>query len=287
MSDFVIETQGLTKVFTDFWGRRKHTAVKSLDLQIERGEVFGFLGPNGSGKTTTMKMLLGLLYPTSGTARVLGKDPAHIGTKERIGFLPEESYLYRFLTAVETLEFYGKLFGIPRADRKRRAQELLEIVGLKDAMHRPVREYSKGMARRVGIAQALINDPEVVFLDEPTSGLDPLVSRRMKDLILDLKRQGKTVFMSSHLLADIEDVCDRVGIMHLGELRANGPLRDMIRIQDKTCLVVHGLAPNRRLEIAQAIEAADGLLEDITDQKRSLEDLFLGVIGQDKEDGRR
>jgi ABC-2 type transport system ATP-binding protein len=285
VSDSVVETQGLTKHFTNFWGRHKHTAVRDLNLNIERGEVFGFLGPNGSGKTTTMKMLLGLLYPSSGVARVLGKDPTHIGTKERIGFLPEESYLYRFLSAVETLEFYGKLFGISRADRKRRAQELLELVGLKDAMHRPVREYSKGMARRVGIAQALINDPEVVFLDEPTSGLDPLVSRQVKDLILDLKQRGKTVFMSSHLLADIEDVCDRVGIMHLGTLRACGPLRDMIRIPDKTCLVVHGLAANRRLEVAQAIEGADALLEDIADQKRSLEDLFLSVIAQKPEDG--
>ena len=179
MPEAVIETENLTKIFTDFWGRKKHKAVDSLNLKIERGEVFGFLGPNGSGKTTTMKMLLGLLYPTSGSARVLGQDPSHIATKERIGFLPEESYLYRFLNAVETLDFYGKLFGMARDVRRKKAEELLDLVGLKDAKLRPVREYSKGMARRVGLAQALINDPEVIFLDEPTSGLDPIVSRQV------------------------------------------------------------------------------------------------------------
>ncbi len=284
MADAVIETQNLTKVFTGFWGRRKHKAVDCLNLRVERGEVFGFLGPNGSGKTTTMKMLLGLLYPTSGTATVLGKDPSHIGTKERIGFLPEESYLYRFLTAVETLDFYGKLFGMPRSVRRERAEKLLDQVGLKDAKHRPVREYSKGMARRVGLAQALINDPEVIFLDEPTSGLDPIVSRQVKDLILELKTQGKTVFMSSHLLADIEDVCDRVGIMYQGQLRAMGSLKDMIRIPDKTQFLVHGLETDKRLEVSQAIEAAGGLLEDITEPRRSLEDLFLSIIGKRKEE---
>jgi ABC-2 type transport system ATP-binding protein len=282
--DPVVEAVNLTKIFTDFWGRKKHTAVDGLNLSIERGEVFGFLGPNGSGKTTTMKMLLGLLYPTSGEARVLGKDPSHTATKERIGFLPEESYLYRFLSAVETLDFYGKLFGMPRRQRRKKAEELLDMVGLKDAKRRPIREYSKGMARRVGIAQALINDPEVVFFDEPTSGLDPIVSRQVKDLILDLKRQGKTVFMSSHLLADIEEVCDRVGILHLGVLRALGPLGAMIRIPGKVQFVVQGLEENRRLEVAQSIEAAGGLLEDITEPKRSLEDLFLEIIGKRKEE---
>ncbi|MCE9582676.1 MAG: ABC transporter ATP-binding protein [Planctomycetes bacterium] len=284
MSDAVIETQNLTKIFTDFWGRKKTKAVDALNLRVERGEVFGFLGPNGSGKTTTMKMLLGLLYPTSGSAFVLGKDPTHIATKERIGFLPEESYLYRFLNATETLDFYGKLFGMPRSQRLKRANELLDQVGLKEAKHRPVREYSKGMARRVGLAQALINDPEVIFLDEPTSGLDPIVSRQVKDIILELKSQGKTVFMSSHLLADIEDVCDRVGIMYQGTLRAIGPLKEMIRIPDKTQFLVHGLETERRLEVAQAIESAGGLLEDITEPKRSLEELFLSIIGKRKEE---
>jgi ABC-2 type transport system ATP-binding protein len=284
VAEAVIETEGLTKTFADFWGRKKHTAVSGLNLSVEKGEVFGFLGPNGSGKTTTMKMLMGLLFPTSGSAKVLGRDPSHIATKERIGFLPEESYLYRFLNASETLDFYGKLFGMPRDLRRRRADELLEAVGLREAKHRPVKEYSKGMARRVGLAQALINDPEVIFLDEPTSGLDPIVARQMKDLILDLKMKGKTVFMSSHLLADIEDVCDRVGIMHQGELKACGKLREMMVVPEKTRITVSYLPMTKRIELAQAVENAGAVLEDMGEVTCSLEELFLRVIGGQQKD---
>ena len=213
----VIETEKLTKVYRTSFSKYQVKALDSLSIKVNRGEIFGFLGPNGSGKTTTMKILLGLLTPTSGDAWVLGRQSTDVAVKDRIGFLPEESYLYRFLSSEETLDFYGRIFKIPRKERQKRINELIELVGLSHARKRQVREYSKGMARRLGFTQALINDPEVIFLDEPTSGLDPLVARQVKDIILDLKKQGKTIFMSSHLLADVENICDRIAILHLGK----------------------------------------------------------------------
>ena len=182
----VIEIRNLSKVYRDFWGRKKVQAVKSLSLDVKPGEVFGLLGPNGSGKTTTIKMLLGLLFPTSGSISILGKKASDVSKNERIGYLPEESYLYRFLNADETLDFYGRLFDIPAKERIERADRLIKMVGLENARRRQLKEYSKGMTRRIGLAQALINDPELVLLDEPTSGLDPIGTREMKDLILKL-----------------------------------------------------------------------------------------------------
>ncbi len=211
-----IKTKSLTKVYTDFWGRPRVRALHNLDLEIEKGEIFGLLGPNGSGKTTTLKLLLGLLFPTSGQAWVLGEPAGNVRTYQRIGFLPEESYFYRFLNAEETLDFYGQLFQIPKKERKKKMNELIDLVGLREARKRRIGEYSKGMARRIGLAQALINDPEVIFLDEPTSGLDPIGSREIKDLILELGRRGKTVLLCSHLLADVEDVSDKIAILHRG-----------------------------------------------------------------------
>jgi len=205
-SEVVIETRNLSKVYRDFWGRSKKVALRPLDLEIRRGEIFGLLGPNGSGKTTTLKLLLGLIFPTSGEAFVFGKPATDVSKNGRIGYLPEESYLYKFLDAEETLDFYGRLFGLPPEERARRAAALIEMVGLTHDRTRQLREYSKGMTRRIGVAQALINDPELVLLDEPTSGLDPIGTREMKDLIIDLKKRGKTVIMCSHLLADVEDV---------------------------------------------------------------------------------
>src|SRR3954471_24740226 len=191
--DVVIETRSLTKVYRDFWGRQKVRALNALDLEIRRGEIFGLLGPNGSGKSTTVKLLLGLLFPTGGQALVFGKDATEVSKNERIGYLPEESYLYRFLNADETLDFYGRLFDMPAEVRQQRTEELIQMVGLNHARRRQLREYSKGMTRRIGLAQALINDPELILLDEPTSGLDPIGTREMKDLILKLRDQGKTV----------------------------------------------------------------------------------------------
>src|SRR3990172_1323564 len=188
----VIETRALSKVYRDFWGRQKVRALKALDLEIRQGEIFGLLGPNGSGKTTTIKLLLGLLFPTSGQALVFGRDATDVAKNERLGYLPEESYLYRFLNAEETLDFYGRLFSMSSATRKRRIDELINMVGLGWAKRRQLKEYSKGMTRRIGLAQALINDPELLLLDEPTSGLDPLGTREMKDLIIDLPKRRKT-----------------------------------------------------------------------------------------------
>src|SRR5205809_320470 len=220
--EVIVETRKLTKVYRDFWGRRKKTALRALNLQIKRGEIFGLLGPNGSGKTTTIKLLLGLLFPTEGDALVFGEAAINVRKNERIGYLPEESYLYRFLNAEETLDFYGRLFDMRPALRRKKAAELIEMVGLSADKKRILKEYSKGMRQRIGLAQALINDPELILLDEPTSGLDPLGTRWMKDLIIGLREKGKTVLLCSHRLDDVQDVCDRIAILHEGELQELG-----------------------------------------------------------------
>lgn len=228
-NDSVIQIRNLSKVYRDFWGRAKVQALKSLSLDVHKGEVFGLLGPNGSGKTTTLKLLLGLLFPTEGDITVLGKQASNVDKNEKIGYLPEESYLYRFLNAEETLDFYGRLFKMSGRERRKRASELIEMVGLKHARRRQLKEYSKGMTRRIGLAQALINNPDLVMLDEPTSGLDPIGTREMKDLILKLKSEGKTVVMCSHLLADVQDVCDRIAILFQGELKELGHVNDLLK----------------------------------------------------------
>ncbi|GAG36496.1 unnamed protein product, partial [marine sediment metagenome] len=228
-SDIIIETRNLTKVYRDFWGRKKVSALKALDLEIRRGEIFGLLGPNGSGKTTTIKLLLGLLFPTSGEALIFGRGATDVTKNERIGYLPEESDLYRFLNAEETLDFYGRLFNMSASVRRRRTAELIKMMGLSSAKRRQLKEYSKGMRRRIGLAQALINDPELILLDEPTTGLDPIGTRDMKDLILKLRERGKTIVMCSHLLADVQDVCDRIGILHLGELKELGRVDSLLK----------------------------------------------------------
>src|SRR5438445_2802963 len=230
--EVIVSVRGLTKVFKDFWGRPKARAVDNVDFEVRRGEVFGLLGPNGSGKSTTVKMLLGLLYPTRGHIEVFGHSPRNVATKTRIGYLPEESYLYRYLNSHETLDFFGNLFRLPKGDRENRAEQLLEMVGLSQTRLRSVGEFSKGMQRRIGLAQALINDPDLVILDEPTSGLDPIGCREVKDLILALARRGKTVILSSHLLADVEDVCDRVVIYYGGRIQAMGALKELLAQAD-------------------------------------------------------
>ena len=280
MSGVVIETRNLSKVYRDFWGRQKVRALKALDLEVRRGEIFGLLGPNGSGKTTTMKLLLGLLFPTSGEALVLGKPATDVTKNERIGYLPEESYLYRFLNAEETLDFYGRLFDMPAHRRRRRAAELIDLVGLSGAKRRQLREYSKGMTRRLGLAQTLINDPELVMLDEPTSGLDPIGTREMKDLILDLKAQGKTVLLSSHQLADVEDVCDRIAILHLGELKELGRVDSLLKVQDELAIRCTGLSEAARQEIGDVIRRHNGTLLSMESPTMTLEELFLKIVAE-------
>ena len=276
--EVIVEARNLAKTYRDFWGRSKKVALKPLDLEIRRGEIFGLLGPNGSGKTTTMKLLLGLIFPTSGEAFVFGKEATDVSKNERIGYLPEESYLYKFLDAEETLDFYGRLFDMPPDERKRRAAALIKRVGLERDRKRQLREYSKGMTRRIGVAQALINDPELVILDEPTSGLDPIGTREMKDLIIELREKGKTVIMSSHLLADVEDVCDRIAVLHQGELKELGRVDDLLRVTDVTQIRAKGLSAAATEEIREVLRRHGGEDIEIGNPRTTLEDLFLDVV---------
>src|SRR5512137_2017910 len=277
--EVVVTVRGLTKVFKDFWGRPKARAVDNVDFQVRRGEVFGLLGPNGSGKSTTVKLLLGLLYPTKGHIEVFSHSPRHVATKSRIGYLPEESYLYRYLNSQETLDFFGNLFRLPRNDRQTRTEQLLEMVGLNQVHMRSVGEFSKGMQRRIGLAQALINDPDLVILDEPTSGLDPIGCREVKDLILALARRGKTIILSSHLLADVEDVCDRVVIYYGGKVQARGTLKELLATPDAIQITTPAL-PRETMERVLAIIRKD-VAEDkvkIDTPTQNLERYFLAVV---------
>lgn len=274
----VIETRNLSKVYKDFWGREKVRALKSLDLSVNQGEVFGLLGPNGSGKTTTIKLLLGLLFPTSGEALVFGKDAADVMKNERIGFLPEESYLYKFLNAEETLDFYARLFDLPPKIRRSRVDELIRMVGLQHARKRQLKEYSKGMTRRIGLAQALINDPDLIILDEPTTGLDPIGTREMKDLILNLKAKGKTVLMCSHLLADVQDVCDRIAILYQGDLKELGRVDALLRVGDETQIRTTPLNDAAREEIRAVVARHGGEVLGIDNPRTTLEELFLSIV---------
>ena len=277
--DYAVQTQGLTKVYKDFWGRDKVRALDSLDLTIHRGEVFGLLGPNGSGKSTTIKLLLGLIFPTGGSARVLGQPAGSTVINERIGFLPEESYLYRFLNGEEILRFYGHLFRIPRKELNRRIPELLDIVGLDaKARKRKLREYSKGMARRIGLAQALINNPDLILLDEPTTGLDPIGTREMKDLIVSLKQQGKTVVLCSHLLADVQDVCDRITILFGGKMQKLGEVKSLLEVRDVTQVNAKGLTPQQIEELRVFLAQMGVSGSAITHPTTTLEDLFIRVV---------
>jgi ABC-2 type transport system ATP-binding protein len=277
--EVIVAVRGLTKVFKDFWGRPKARAVDNVDFEVRRGEVFGLLGPNGSGKSTTVKLLLGLLYPTKGHIEVFGHSPRHVATKSRIGYLPEESYLYRYLNSHETLDFFGNLFRLPGAERDKRAEQLLEMVGLSQTRTRAVGEFSKGMQRRIGLAQALINDPDLVILDEPTAGLDPIGCREVKDLIVALARRGKTVILSSHLLSDVEDVCDRVVIYYGGRIQAQGTLQELLAKPDVVRITTPVLAREtmeRALEIIR--KDIDGDKIKIDNPTQNLESYFLDVV---------
>lgn len=287
-NEAVIEIRNLSKIYRDFWGRKKVQAVKSLSLDVHKGEVFGLLGPNGSGKTTTLKMLLGLLFPTSGEMKILGKSASDVSKNEKIGYLPEESYLYRFLNADETLDFYGRLFNMSTADRVRRTDELIEMVGLGKARRRQLKEYSKGMTRRIGLAQALINDPDLVLLDEPTSGLDPIGTREMKDLILRLKAQGKTVVMCSHQLGDVQDVCDRIAVLFQGELKVLGRVDELLEMKNETQIRAKNLSEEALAEIRKVLEKHNIRDAHVSKPRADLEELFLRTVRESGErPGRR
>ena len=279
--EVVVSVRGLTKVFKDFWNRPKARAVDGVDFEVRKGEIFGLLGPNGSGKSTTIKLLLGLLNPTKGHIEVFGHSPRHVQTKSRIGYLPEESYLYRYLNSRETLDFFGNLFHLDKADRDNRAEQLLEMVGLGKTQTRAVGEFSKGMQRRIGLAQALINDPDLVILDEPTAGLDPIGCREVKDLIVALAKRGKTVILSSHLLSDVEDVCDRVVIYYGGKIRADGTLKDLLATPD-TLRITTPVLSRETLEKVLAIIRHDITTGEVRvdNPTQNLESYFLDVVNK-------
>ncbi|MAX21381.1 MAG: ABC transporter ATP-binding protein [Pirellulaceae bacterium] len=280
--DVIIETRNLTKVYKDFWGRPKVNALESLDLEVRRGEIFGLLGPNGSGKSTTIKLILGLLFPTSGQALVFNKEASDVSKNERIGYLPEESYLYKFLNAEETLDFYGRLFNMSAGRRKQRVRDLIKLIDIEWAQRRQLKEYSKGMTRRIGLAQALINDPELIVLDEPTTGLDPIGTREMKDLIVRLRDQGKTILMCSHLLADVQDVCDRIAILHQGELKEMGAVENLLSVRDITQIQAKGLSNDAQQQIREIIANDKADLVSMENPTTTLEDLFLGIVRDSK-----
>jgi len=282
LDNSAVRTEGLTKVYKNFWRRKSVPALTNLNLNIERGEIFGLLGPNGSGKTTTVKLLLGLLFPTSGKSWLLGHSSIDLKVKSKIGFLPEESYLYKFLNAEEILDFYGKLFDIPKIERRLRIDKLIDDVGLHPYRKRQLSQYSKGMLRRIGLAQAIINDPELVILDEPTSGLDPIASREIKDLILDFKRQGKTVILCSHLLADVQNICDRVAILNKGVLQVMGNVRELLSQKDVIEFVVKNLSDKDIQEVEAFIHSRNGNVLSINHPVSTLEELFLTIIQQSK-----
>ena len=302
-----IEIHQLEKVYSvGFWRKRPKRALLPLDLTVEDGEIFGFLGPNGAGKTTTLKILMGLVFPTGGSARILGMDLDDPRMKAQIGFLPEQPYFYDYLTASELLKYYGQLSGVDSKQLSSRAEAMLELVGLKDAAHLQLRKFSKGMLQRVGIAQAILHDPKVVFLDEPMSGLDPMGRREVRTLIERLKAEGKTVFFSTHILSDAEALCDRVAIIHLGQLRGVGAVEDLtagvraqveivwagtsvptgVKALGAECHIagdtVRAVLPHEKQDAAlEALRAAHARLISVTPVRTSLEDYFVAQLGSD------
>lgn len=280
----VVIAQQLTKLFKDFWMRDRARAVDGISFEIHRGEIFGLLGPNGSGKSTTIKMILGLLKKTSGRLAVFGKSPHDVSIKKRIGYLPEESYLYPFLNARETLDYYAKLFQLEYKIRQRRIDELLDMVGLAGVQFRQVREYSKGMQRRIGLAQALINDPAFLILDEPTTGLDPIGTKQVKDLIITLGERGKTILLSSHLLTDVEDVVDRMVILYGGKVRQAGTCDELLTSKTSSIIETEALDEATIAEIQAVLAKHNRHITSLSAPRQKLEDLFVQIVEQAKRD---
>ena len=275
MTDAAVVVSGLTKVFPIPFHREKVVAVRDLDLRVEAGEVYGLLGPNGSGKSTTLKIILGLVSPTRGRTEIFGRDSSRVDSREAVGFLPENPYFYKYLSGEETLRFFGKLGGLNGGRLRQQVDELLELVGLTNARKRRLGTYSKGMLQRIGLAQALIHEPKLVVLDEPTAGVDPAGSRDIRNLIVDLKKRGITVLLSSHLLAQVQEICDRIGILAKGVLVREGRLEELIAIQNQTELILEN-APEPLLNEIEALAARSNAT--VIARQRStttLERLFL------------
>ncbi|HEY5036137.1 MAG TPA: ABC transporter ATP-binding protein [Chthoniobacterales bacterium] len=275
MIEPAVSVRGLTKVFPLPFRRAKLVAVRDLNLSIERGQVYGLLGPNGSGKSTTLKIILGLVAPSRGSTTIFGRDSREVGSREAVGFLPENPYFYKYLTGAETLRFYGKLCGLGGKQLHTRTDELLELVGLTNARDRRLGGYSKGMLQRIGLAQALVQEPKLVVLDEPTAGVDPAGSREIRDLILSLKRRGITVLLSSHLLAQVQEICDRVGILAQGVLVREGRVADLLAIENQTELILQNATPEVLAQIAALLEKSPTRLLEQRQPQTTLERLFL------------
>jgi len=275
MTEPAVAVRRLTKVFQLPFRRGAVVAVRDLDLRIEAGEIYGLLGPNGSGKSTALKILLGLVSPTRGQTAIFGRDSRFVDSRASVGFLPENPYFYKFLTGAETLRFFGRLCGLSGALLKKRIDEMLALVGLTEARDRHLRGYSKGMLQRIGLAQALINDPKLVVLDEPTAGVDPAGSRDIRELIVDLKRRGITVLLSSHLLAQVQEVCDRIGILANGVLVREGKLKELIAIENQTELVFENASDKLVMEIETIVASSNAKLVSRRRSTTTLERLFL------------
>jgi ABC-2 type transport system ATP-binding protein len=276
-----ISIENLTKEFTNpsVFRRGKTTAVSNLTLTVEPGQVYGLLGPNGSGKSTTMKVVLGLVTPTAGRTFIFGRDSRDVESREAVGFLPENPYFYKFLTGSETLDFFGRLCGLGGKMLRDRSRELLALVGLEAAADRRVGGYSKGMLQRIGLAQALVQEPRLLVLDEPTAGVDPAGSREIRDLILRLKERGITVMLCSHLLSQVQEICDRIGIMHNGKLVREGPLNELITIENQTELVLENASPALLADLRARAEAGGARVLGTHKPQQNLERYFLDVTG--------
>jgi ABC-2 type transport system ATP-binding protein len=281
MSTPAVQIDNLTKIFPVPLRRQRVTAVRNLSFEVRPGEVYGLLGPNGSGKSTTLKILLGLVTPNHGRAMIFGQDSRDYHSRRDVGFLPENPYFYKFLTAAETLRFYGKVCGMGGTLLNKRIDELIHLVGLEDARDRRIGGFSKGMLQRIGLAQALIQDPRLVVLDEPTAGVDPAGSHQIRDLILDLKKRGKTVLLTSHLLEQVQEICDRVGIMARGEMIREGALGDLVSVKNQTEFVIENATPEIRSQIEHLLQNSPAKLLSTRQPQRSLESVFLELTATD------
>jgi len=282
MSAPAVQIENISKFFPVPLRRQRVQAVKNLSLVVEPGQVYGLLGPNGCGKSTTLKILLGLVTPNSGRALVFGKDSREYRSRRDVGFLPENPYFHKFLTAAELLSFHGKICGLSGKKLTARIDELIDLVGLRDARDRRVGGFSKGMLQRIGLAQALVHDPGLVVLDEPTAGVDPAGSHQIRDLILDLKKRGKTILLTSHLLEQVQEICDRVGIMSRGEMIREGALEDLVRVKNQTEFVIENSTPELAAQIQNLVAASSASLVAARQPERSLESVFLELTSGDR-----
>lgn len=279
---YAIETTRLTKRYKLGWRKGEVLALDNLDLQVNEGEIYGLLGPNGSGKSTTLKLVLNLILPTTGGAKIFGRDCMTVGSRLDVGFLPENPYFYRYLTGAETLKFYGRLCGVPSGQLHGRIEEMLALTGMTDARNRRLSGYSKGMLQRIGIAQAMIHNPRLVLLDEPTAGVDPIGSREIRDMIFQLKKIGKTVVLCSHLLEQVQEVCDRISILHRGRKIMEGHVKDLVSDQRRTQIMVEDYPAAKRDEIRNFIETRGGKFISADHPQSTLESLFLDAVKKAK-----